>query len=123
MLAYDFFALRFRRNQSSTASKPRAAIPPITPPAMAPVLEVFPAAPSVEEGAPAEGAVVVGLPPTVGVWEALAPVVVVVASAVPVEEVLVESAEVVLLVLPGFVALGAPVVFLVVVLEMAGWRR
>lgn len=88
---------------------------------MAPVLEVFPAAPSVEEGAPAEGAVAVGLPPRVGVWEALAPVVV--ASAVPVEEVLVESAEVVLLVLPEFVALGAPVVFLVVVLEMAGWRR
>lgn len=88
---------------------------------MAPVLEVFPVAPSVEEGAPAEGAVVVGLPPTVGVWEALAAVVV--ASAVPVEEVLVESAEVVLLVLPGFVALGAPVVLLVVVLEMAGWRH
>lgn len=99
----------------------RAAMPPTTPPAMAPVLEVLAAALSVEEGAPAEGAVVVGLPPTVGVWEALGPVVV--GSAVPVEEVLEEFVTVVwLTVLPGLVALGAPVV-LEVEVEMAVWRR
>lgn len=85
----------------------------MTPPAIAPVLEVLPAAESVEEGAPAEGDVGLGLlsPPTVGVEE---PVVV-----VPVEEAwpevwlgfvaLVWPEEEVLLVLPGFVALGAPV--------------
>lgn len=100
----------------------RAAMPPMTPPAMAPVLEVLAAAPSVEVGAPAEGAVFVGLPLPM-VEEPLGPVVVVPEGPeVSVEEVWLEFVAlvlpVVLDVLPGFVALGAPVV-LELALEVA----
>ena len=95
-----------------------AAMPPTTPPAMAPPLEVFPAAPSVEEGAPAEGEVVLGLP-VVGVEVPLEPVVVVESEAL-VEEVWPEVLVVVVLDETEFVALGAPVVLEALVV-MAVW--
>lgn len=94
----------------SAAMRARAAMPPMTPPAMAPVLEVLATAPLVEEGAPAEGAVFVGLPLPM-VEEPLE-------LEVSVEEVWPEVwfdfvalvLPVVLDVLSELVALGAPVV-------------
>lgn len=85
-----------------------AAMPPMTPPAMAPPLEDFPAAASVEVGASAEGAVALELP-VVGVEVVpLEPVVVVESEAVV--EVWLELLVVVVLDEPALVALGAPTV-------------
>lgn len=95
-----------------------AAMPPMTPPAMAPPLEDFPAAASVEVGVSAEGAVALGLP-VVGVEVALEPVVVVESEAL-VEEVWPEVLVVMVLDEPVPVALGAPTVLEVLVV-MAVW--